>query len=278
MSLCLKGALSFEEEDSSETAAMRLHPEVFETLTLKRHERLLYEFIEDASRDDLVTFAEIERMINRSRERASVRLDNFRQASTALVEKGGYFDLNIDKKSMYLVSILAFSAGFLMVFFPLLGLPVFLSGFVCLYMTIRTKSYSQKGVNHYALWSAFKRFLDDLTLMDEKTLPELAMWDEYLVYAVAFGIGKKVLKALPDIYPDFYESDFYRYSYIHVFYHHHRVNFSSMDHLTSMSSALATAAHYRANSSGSGGSFSSGGGGGYAGGGSSSGGGGGSFS
>ena len=41
---------------------------------------------------------------------------------------------------------------------------------------------------------AIRNFLNDFSKIDEKEIPEVALWESYLVYATAFGIGDKVLK------------------------------------------------------------------------------------
>ena len=57
------------------------------------------------------------------------------------------------------------------------------------------KRLSQKGENEYVLWKAFEHFLNEFTLMDEKDLPELVMWEQYLVYAAALGVADTVVEA-----------------------------------------------------------------------------------
>jgi len=56
--------------------------------------------------------------------------------------------------------------------------------------------FTQEGVDEYAKWRGLYKFLKSNTLMDERTVLELAIWEYYLVYATAFGISKKVIKAL----------------------------------------------------------------------------------
>ena len=55
---------------------------------------------------------------------------------------------------------------------------------------------SQFGEDEYAKWNGLYRFLDSDTLMNERTVIELPLWEQYLVYATAFGISEKVIKAL----------------------------------------------------------------------------------
>jgi len=188
-------------------------------------------------------------------------------------------DLRVKTGHLILLSIVVIALGAVSIpFVPFFGIPMTVCGVISILLSGTTKRYTQKGADEVALWEAFERFLKEFTLMDEKELPELVMWEEYLVYATAMGIGEEVLKQLPEKYPDFYESDFYHRSYMRHFYYGRRPNIDVFDHFNDFSTKMNTAMHYTENSGGKGGSFSSGGGGGFAGGGHSSGGGGGRFS
>ena len=47
-------------------------------------------------------------------------------------------------------------------------------------------------------WQAFGRMLGDIGQMDMRQIASLPLWEEYLVYAVLFGHGKKVIKAMKE--------------------------------------------------------------------------------
>ena len=56
--------------------------------------------------------------------------------------------------------------------------------------------YTSKGKAERKKWLAFRNFLLDFSNFSDKEIPEVALWEEYLVYAVALGIGKKVLSSM----------------------------------------------------------------------------------
>lgn len=56
--------------------------------------------------------------------------------------------------------------------------------------------FTQLGENEYAKWRGLYNFLNSDTLLDESTVVELPIWEKYLVYATAFGISSKVIKAI----------------------------------------------------------------------------------
>lgn len=61
-----------------------------------------------------------------------------------------------------------------------------------MYYAFKTKD----GALEYEKWQAFKRFLKDFGLLDEKELPEIKIWGKYLVYAMVLGCADEVEKAM----------------------------------------------------------------------------------
>ena len=64
------------------------------------------------------------------------------------------------------------------------------------FITIAIYKKTQKGSEHYARWNAFKNFLDDFGSFELKELPEIILWERYLVYATIFGLADKVEKSM----------------------------------------------------------------------------------
>lgn len=80
----------------------------------------------------------------------------------------------------------------------LLLLPIFvtLGGISFLIYTCSFKKWTKHGREHYLKWNAFKNFLLDFGSFKDKEVPEIKLWDKYLVYATVFGIAKEVQKAM----------------------------------------------------------------------------------
>ena len=77
--------------------------------------------------------------------------------------------------------------------------------FSSLYLRRLSKKYvllTQFGEDEYAKWKGLYDFLNSETLMKERTVIELPIWEQYLVYATAFGISEKVITALKVRCPD----------------------------------------------------------------------------
>lgn len=48
-------------------------------------------------------------------------------------------------------------------------------------------------------------YLKAFSLSNERGIMEVALWDQYLVYATAFGIGNRVMKEMKKVAPDYFE-------------------------------------------------------------------------
>lgn len=116
----------------------------------------------------------------------------------------------------------------------------------------RISVYTQEGVDEQDKWKAFKKYMEDFSLLKEKDVPDLTIWEKYLVYATAFGISEKVIKELKIVYPDFDNYDYNIYPTIFIMSH---MDFSSS--FRSVSNAMSSSF---SSGSGGGGGFSGGGG------------------
>ena len=121
---------------------------------------------------------------------------------------------------------------------------------------------SEKGALHYKKWTAFKNFLNDFGKFDIKELPEIILWERYLVYATIFGLADKVQKAMNVKIKEMDKVGGYDTSSFGYYY-----GYSSFSHTISHSIAQAhslavstAAAQNASNSGGHGGGFSGGGG------------------
>ena len=172
-----------------------------------------------------------------------------------------------------LYSILGLFLGSLNIYNPLLMIIIYISAFVSMIYFILYRKRSQAGNEAYHKWMALKNFMIDFGNMNEKELPEITLWEKYLVYAVTLGCAKKLSKTMEIKIKELeatgatIDQTMFDTTRVHVW-------LSFNNHLTSaMTSAISTAHSTQvANSS----SSSSGGfGGGFSGGGGSFGGGGG---
>lgn len=168
----------------------------------------------------------------------------------------------------------AFWIFLMMFFFSIAFIPIAVMLIVCSIICLRNRNkiktcLTEKGYNEQNEWKALENFLNDYSLLKEKSVPDIVLWEKYLVYATVYGISEKVLKQLKVDFPEFfdgtYSSSLGRYTYFSVL-SDSRYNNSFSNFEKSLSSAYTSAtnaynsAHY-SSGSGGGGGFSGGGGG-----------------
>lgn len=68
--------------------------------------------------------------------------------------------------------------------------------------TNRLNILTQNGVDEKEKWKGLKNYMKDFSLLKEKEIPSIVIWEKYLVYATAFGIAKEVIKQLKVVYPE----------------------------------------------------------------------------
>lgn len=126
---------------------------------------------------------------------------------------------------------------------------------------------TKKGVTEKAKWKAFSKFLDDFSKMEDYPVQSLVLWEHYLVYAVALGKAKTVIKQLQVMYPTELADNNVDLmnTYALLYFCRNDNAFSSFNKTFNL--ALSTAFTPQSSGSGSGGGFSGGGGSGGGGGG-----------
>lgn len=160
----------------------------------------------------------------------------------------------------------------------LILLPFILSILIELKMKSKSQNkiavLTQKGTEEQEQWKALARYIKDFSMLDEKELPSLVIWEKYLIYATAFGIADKAIKQMKAKYPEVFVEEYWKnenmqeYKILNIATTN--ISYSSRTSSpiekinTSMSRAYTTslseiAAHSSSSGSGGGGGFSGGG-------------------
>lgn len=133
-----------------------------------------------------------------------------------------------------------------------------------IYLKHRAKKYillTQLGEEEYAKWKGLYDFLNSNTLMNERTVIDITLWEKYLVYATAFGISEKIVKALEIRCPELSNSPMLNNRYYHS--SNFRVNSRSIRTSTRTASSTSRAGGFSGGHYGGGGRGGGGGGGGH---------------
>ena len=72
----------------------------------------------------------------------------------------------------------------------------FLAGIASLIYFVSIQKKTKFGREEYEKWSALKRFLQDFGKFDTKDLPDMILWEKFLVYAYVFGCAKELEKTM----------------------------------------------------------------------------------
>ena len=99
----------------------------------------------------------------------------------------------------------------------ILGLSIF---GILYFPTIKRKS--KEGIEEYSKWKAFNKFLQEFSQFEDYPIPSLIVWEEYMVYATAFGIADLVEKQLRMKYKEMHkeaEFEMYPFFYYHTYHH-----------------------------------------------------------
>ena len=119
----------------------------------------------------------------------------------------------------------------------------------------KANPFTQKGINEIEQWKGLKKYMEDFSLLNEKEVPAIEVWEKFLVYATAFGIAEKVIKQLKMTYTNYEQLTGGEYTMMHLMMHKDFSSSFSSSISSTMSSTYSSA-------TGGGGGFSGGGGGG----------------
>ena len=276
LDLCLKKYISLEVLENkgiikSDIVKIKLLEK--DNSVLKEDEKITLEFlIEVAGESKELTTKDITKYLEKNSISKVEKLDKKLEKiiEKVEIEKGNYNKNNYNKMNTYggiavvyvviacftipLIAYFAEVSSNLIPFVIALTATLIINGVVLGIMSYRVNILSQKGVDEKEQWKAFKKYMEEFSLLKDKEVPELVLWEKYLVFATAFGISDKVLKQLKVIYPEITDmnSTMYNYSYIHIM---NSVNIGNCIN-SSVYSAIGSSG------SGAGGGFSGGGGGG----------------
>ncbi len=122
--------------------------------------------------------------------------------------------------------------------------------------TRKVYKLTSKLADEFIKLKGLKKFLEDMTLIDDKKAIEVHMWDEYLIFAQSFGIADKVAKQFKDFHPVEYDENMIYYNnYIWI----NTFTLSSINAARNAASAASSGGSFSGGGMSSGG-FSSGGG------------------
>lgn len=275
LDLSLKKYIKFniEKEKKKEQITIEIIEDNIEQLS--KDEKVVFEFLQEACKDDKkITVKELEKYIRKLEDREIIALKlKLEDCTKEELVKEKIYDLEEEKKykkytsenslCMIIISTILIGATILMqdenIIRILLVVMLIISEAIAIEINHKSMKkiniYTQKGINEKKQWNDLKKYMKDFSRLNEREIPEIIIWEKFLVFATVFNIADKVLEQLKIIYPNIEEMvsiNNYGYMYVMLNTDFSR-NFTNAIN-NSISSAYSS-------SSGGGGGFSGGGGG-----------------
>ena len=229
LNFALKGYVRIEQEGKT----IKILLNKIKTDELTGDEKKVLEILRAASNNNELTMAELEKYIKNYPSKLMNLNSTFEKVSKTQASEKGKFDTNrFNKQIVYaeknvgyiflliiIITASIFTIGYayknvqsMLITCTIISLAFFIVVTIInlilnIKITTSFNGFTQKGINEQEQWKAFKKYMEDFSYLNEKEVPELVLWEKYLVFATAFGIADKVLKQLKVKYPELNDPD-----------------------------------------------------------------------
>ena len=143
----------------------------------------------------------------------------------------------------------------------ILSIILFICAFLLKKVSRKYVLLTQIGEDEYVKWKGLYDFLNSQTLMKDKEVIDIKLWEKYLVYATAFGISEKVIKALKIKKIEFNDQTILNNQY--CFSRSFKTSHRSFRNATRRASSISRSSSFNSSFYGGGGRGGGGGGGGH---------------
>ena len=233
LSLARKGHLHFGSEDAQITISIPPSGHI-QTVSMTESEQAFYKILVPVAESFGGTFTmkQFKKYAKKHYESLDFQISNFFLVSKHEILSRKYFRttrkkllgfLTVLGTVMILSSFVALgitgSSDSLLIYLPL----SLIAGGILLNIAGRSHpKLTEKGEYDLAVWRGLKKYMLEFSRMKEYSVPELPLWEEYLVYATMMGISEKVCKQLKLVYPQISSSSYWEanpsYSYLPFFF------------------------------------------------------------
>lgn len=261
LDLCMKKYLEFEVvQDKKNSIKVKLTNN--DKSKLSEDEKIVYNLLDGVSTSKEFTMKEFEKYVSKNATTITLKFTSIEESAKKEQErKENYSKELITKSEKWNIKAVGY------IFLAVAGLfamqiviiPAIIAVVYCFILYGRYNRLTQKGINEKEQWVGLKKYMEEFSMINEKTVPELVLWEKYLVYATAFGIADKVLKQLKVVYPQITDSEYMMsngYAYMYLMYS------GNLNHsfINTLNTSVNTSYNNISSGSGAGGGFSGGGG------------------
>jgi len=281
LQLCLKGFISFENADQKDVT-IKINTEIKDIREkvegLKTSEKAIYDLlskIQKCTEGDL-TMSAIKKYAKEKYDSFGNSMDKLISAAKNSHINGGNYNVSKEKEyekySDSSTNYAAFAVLMLSIGVGIVFLPIAIEFMICSSLTKKISKkisvLTEKGQIERQQWQGLKKYMEEFSMLDKRELPELVLWEKYLVYATVFGISDKVIQQLKVVYPEMADINNNNYTYMHMMTNSYFGNDFFNDINKGINNAYSAyentyniAHSSRSSGSGGGGGFSGGGGG-----------------
>ena len=281
LNFALKGYIRIEQEGKT----IKILLNKIKTDELTGDEKKVLGILRAASNNNELTMAELEKYIKNYPSKLMNLNSTFEKVSKTQASEKGKFDTNrFNKQIVYaeknvgyiflliiIITASIFTIGYayknvqsMLITCTIISLAFFIVVTIInlilnIKITTSFNGFTQKGINEQEQWKAFKKYMEDFSYLNEKEVPELVLWEKYLVYATAFGIAGKVLKQLKVKYPELNNQDTISNMVLfNAMYNANGLNANFINSISTSTSRMYSSTY--SSGTGGGGGFSGGGG------------------
>lgn len=194
---------------------------------LEKYEAAVLDFLKSYSSNNILVWKEFEKKLQSysDSEKFQKMLQSWKGLVRAKISKEEYF--NNKGNNVFLLfsiaSILIF--GLISVLFVQGALVAFfISLLILIVLNIVSRTilgrWTEKGRLFELSWRAFKKFLNDYSLISKHPPQSIVIWEKYLVYALVLGAADNVIKAMKVYVPNFEKAGNVSVFYYHPYFYH----------------------------------------------------------
>lgn len=214
LDLARRGYLEITDEDPDDDKLARIKIVKLDKQGLKTHEGIILNLLECvAAKRESFRMEDFDSYIKSHEQFVSDQIKAYREACEKKAKDEGCYDAKdkarkiIEKIAVAcsLIGIVGFVADYLYLEWGLFlwtEISLFVLGLALGFASSVPSKLSEKGERLYFEFHAMEQFLKDFSALDEHSIPALALWDEYMVFATAMGIAETVSKNMQVKYPE----------------------------------------------------------------------------
>lgn len=168
-----------------------------QSVELTKEEEKIMEFLFYNDKIEAISLKELKR---KARDEYLVFIERYKSwelISTAHAKKEDFYE---EKEDFRVACVFYAIIGIIYGIYGMFRLPIFIAliviSIICMIYFVTYTKRTKKGNEEYVKWKGLKNFMEDFGTMDTKELPEIELWDKYLVYAITLGCADKLSKVM----------------------------------------------------------------------------------